>query len=163
METFSTLLVICVGNSLGTGDFPTQRPVTRSFDVCFDLCLNKRLSKQSWGWWFETLSRPLWHQCNVNITDGNDIILTVMYIFNFQGLLTCVPFSWPGLSQSDYLYQYSVQPGHQPSSSPSSWWPFWKWASVAMEIMHLKMSSAKCQPFCLCHNVLNQYLRIQHY
>ena len=41
------------------GEFPTQRPVTRSFDFFFDLRLNKRLSKQSWGWWFETLSRPL--------------------------------------------------------------------------------------------------------
>ena len=30
----------------------------------FDLHLNKRLSKQSWGWWFETLSHPLWHHCN---------------------------------------------------------------------------------------------------
>ena len=37
----------------------TQRPVTQSFDVFFDLRLNKRLSKQSWGWWFETISRPL--------------------------------------------------------------------------------------------------------
>ena len=45
----------------GSGEFPAQRPVTRSFDVFFDLCLNKRLRKQSWGWWFETLSRPLWH------------------------------------------------------------------------------------------------------
>ena len=35
-----------------------QRPVTRSFDVFFDLRLNKRLRKQSWGWWFETPSRP---------------------------------------------------------------------------------------------------------
>ena len=34
------------------GEFPTQRPVTQSFDVFFDLCLYKRLSKQSWGWWF---------------------------------------------------------------------------------------------------------------
>ena len=32
----------------------TQRPVTRSFDIFCDLRLNKRLSKQSWGWWFET-------------------------------------------------------------------------------------------------------------
>ena len=40
-----------------------QRPVTRSFDVFFDLCLNKRFSKQSWGWWFETQSRSLWHHC----------------------------------------------------------------------------------------------------
>ena len=56
METFSALLAICAGNSPVPGEFPTQRPVTRSFDVFFDLRLNKRLSKQSWGWWFETLS-----------------------------------------------------------------------------------------------------------
>ena len=49
-----------------TGDrwIPAQRPVTRSFDVFFDLRLNKRLSKQSWGWWFETPSRSLWRHCN---------------------------------------------------------------------------------------------------
>ena len=35
------------GNSPVPGEFPTQRPVTRSFDVYFDLRLNKRLSKQS--------------------------------------------------------------------------------------------------------------------
>ena len=56
METFSAILVICAGNSPVPGEFPAQRPVTRSFDVCFDLRLNKRLSKQLWGWWFETLS-----------------------------------------------------------------------------------------------------------
>ena len=38
------------GEFTGTGE---QRPVTRNFDVFFDLRLNKRLSKQSWGWWFQ--------------------------------------------------------------------------------------------------------------
>ena len=52
------------GNSPVAVEFPAQRPVTRSFDVLFDLRLNKRLSKQSWGWWFETPSRPLWRHCN---------------------------------------------------------------------------------------------------
>ena len=52
------------GYSPVPGEFPTQRPVTRSFDVFFDLRLNKRLSKQSWGWWYETLSCPLWRHCN---------------------------------------------------------------------------------------------------
>ena len=60
METFSALLAICAGNSPVPGEFPAQRPVTRSLDVFFDLRLNKRLSKQSRGWWFETLPRPLW-------------------------------------------------------------------------------------------------------
>ena len=63
METFSTLLAICAGNSPVPGEFPAQRPVTQSFDVFFDLRLNKRLSKQSWGWWSETPSCPLCH-CN---------------------------------------------------------------------------------------------------
>ena len=54
METFSALLVICAGNSPVPGEFPAQRPVTRSFNVFFDLRLNKRLGKQSWGWWIET-------------------------------------------------------------------------------------------------------------
>ena len=52
------------GNSSVTGEFPAQRPVTRSFDVCFDLRLNKRLSKQSWSWWSETSPRSLWRHCN---------------------------------------------------------------------------------------------------
>ena len=60
METFSALLAICAGNS----PVLAQRPVTRSFYVFFDLRLNKRFSKQSRGWWFETLSCPLWRHCN---------------------------------------------------------------------------------------------------
>ena len=64
METYSALLALCAGNSPVTGEFPSQRPVTRSFDVFFDLSLNKRLSKQPWGWWFETASRSLWRHCN---------------------------------------------------------------------------------------------------
>ena len=41
METFSALLALCVGNSPVTGEFPSQRPVTRSFDVFFDLHMKK--------------------------------------------------------------------------------------------------------------------------
>ena len=47
---------LCAGNSPVAGEFPAQRPVTRSFDVFFDLPRNKWLSKQPWGWWFETPS-----------------------------------------------------------------------------------------------------------
>ena len=64
METFSALLAICAENSPVPGEFTAQRPVTRSFDVIFDLRLNKQLSKQWWGWWFETLSHPLWRHRN---------------------------------------------------------------------------------------------------
>ena len=55
METFSALLAICAWNSPVPGEFPAQRPVTQSFDAFFDLRPKKRLSKQWWGWWIETL------------------------------------------------------------------------------------------------------------
>ena len=75
METFSALLAICAGNSPAPGEFPTQRPVTRSFDVFFDLCLNKRENKQAWGWWFETPWRPLWRH------------RIALFSFNLNGML----------------------------------------------------------------------------
>ena len=53
------------GESPVPGEFPKQRPVTRSFDEFLYLRLNIRLSKQSWGWWFETQSGPLWRHSNV--------------------------------------------------------------------------------------------------
>ena len=65
MEKFAALLALCAGNSPINGEFPAQRPVTRSFYVPFDLRLDKRLSKQSLGWWFETPSRSLWRHRNV--------------------------------------------------------------------------------------------------
>ena len=52
------------GEFTGPGEFPAQRPVMRSFDVFFDLRLNKRLSKQRWGWWFETPAWSLWRHRN---------------------------------------------------------------------------------------------------
>ena len=64
METFSALLAFWAGNLTGTGEIPAQRPVTPIIDVFFDRRLNRRLSKQSWGWWFETPSRPLWRHNN---------------------------------------------------------------------------------------------------
>ena len=60
----SALLVLWAGNWPVTGEFPSQRPVTRSLDVYFDLRLNKWLSKQSRCWWFETPSCSLWCHCN---------------------------------------------------------------------------------------------------
>ena len=72
METSSALLALSVGNSPVTGEFPTQRPVTQSFDVFFDLHLNQQLNKQWRHQWFVTLSRSLCH-CNVkNIGELQD-------------------------------------------------------------------------------------------
>ena len=52
------------GEFTGPGEFPAQRPVTRSFDVFFHLRPNKLLSKQPRGWWFETPPWSLWRHCN---------------------------------------------------------------------------------------------------
>ena len=64
MEAFSALLALCAENSPITGEFHSQRPVKRGFDVFFDLRLNKRLRKELWGCWFETPPRSLWRHCN---------------------------------------------------------------------------------------------------
>ena len=66
METFSALLAFCAGNSPVTVVFPLQRPVTRSFDIFFNLCPNKRLSKQSWRRSYEKPSSSLWRHCDGN-------------------------------------------------------------------------------------------------
>ena len=65
--TFSALLAIFAGNSQVPGEFPAERPVTWSFDVFYDMRPNKRLSKRSRGWWFETPSHPLWRHSNVSL------------------------------------------------------------------------------------------------
>ena len=62
---------LCAGNSPVNGEFPSQRPVMRSFENVFDLCLNKRSSKLSRRRWFETQSRSLWRHCNVCGQNGN--------------------------------------------------------------------------------------------
>ena len=84
METISALLAICAGNSPVPGEFPLQRPVTRSFDVLFDLHQNEWLSKQLWGWWFETLSCPLWRHRNAEYRSSNSFCRKV-YAYVIQG------------------------------------------------------------------------------
>ena len=89
IETFSALLAMCAGNSPVTGEFPTQRPVTRSFDVFFDLRLNERLSKQSRGRWLETPSRPLWRQSN-SLSFIGDMNFGSLFIQNSLKIMRCV-------------------------------------------------------------------------
>ena len=64
---------VTAGNSPVTGKFPSHRPVTRSFDVFFDLRLNKRLSKQPRRRWCETPSQSLWCHCNV-VSNSDPVI-----------------------------------------------------------------------------------------
>ena len=92
METFSALLAFCAGNSPVSGEFPAQRPVTRSFDIFFDMHLIKRLSKHSRGRWFETLSRPLWRHCNAVFAY---ILLTVSRFNHINNTMNMQPSLFP--------------------------------------------------------------------
>ena len=94
---FFALLALCAGNSLVTGEFPLQRLVTRSFDVFFELQVNKRLNQQSWGWWIEMPSRSLWRHGNVNLSCQRHVkIGSVLQTLS----LLCPPDPWylPGTS-----------------------------------------------------------------
>ena len=84
MQAFSALLAICAGNSPVTGEFPTQRPMTQGLGVFFDVRLNKLLSEQWWGWWFETPPRPLSRHCN-------NVILTPAVVYCF---MKCCGIKW---------------------------------------------------------------------
>ena len=107
IETFSALLAICTGNSPVTNEFPSQRPVTRSFDVFFDLCLNKRLSKQWWGWLFQTSSRSLWRHC---------------YKVCFTGPGAIVLFITPSASEHDGVIKWKHFPRYWPFSPHKGQW-----------------------------------------
>ena len=127
METFSALLALCAGISPVPGEFPTQRPVTRSFDVFSDLRPNKRLSKQSWDWWFETQSCPLWCHCN----DHWPMHYYVWLRLGLSRLSRCLIFKsihldWyenrlPVCAHSNNLEWFDTGGGN-PISSPSRMW-----------------------------------------
>ena len=91
---------LCAGNSPVTGEFPAQRPVTRSFDASFDLRLHKHLRKQSWSWWFETPSSSLWHHHNVN---------DILYV-NFKLILAF------------FLEEHLLSKWHQVNVIRPHWW-----------------------------------------
>ena len=82
METFSALLAICSGNSRVTGELPAHSQWRGALVFSLIFALNKRLGKQSWGWWFETPSRPLWHHRNgrIYLVQPDDFFSPTWYI-----------------------------------------------------------------------------------
>ena len=81
METFSASLAFCAV----TSEFLTQRPVTQSFYVFFDLRLNEQLSKHRW---IGTLLCSLWRHCNGNASHSADGILKCIILTENQCVLT---------------------------------------------------------------------------
>ena len=120
MEIFSALLAICAGNSPVTGEFHTQRLVTRSFDVFFDLRPNKRLSKHSWGWWFETPSHPLWRHRNFYIHPW-EVLIGI-----FLGILRTIKYRNTLYAMSLNIYFWSTNWLNASS---------WRWV-IAQQYMH---------------------------
>ena len=155
METFSALLALCAGNSLVTVVFPAQRPVTRSFDVFFDLRQNKRLRKQSWDWWFETPSRPFCRHC----TD-----YAPMFISNHNANKTvcfqrklCMPSAWRYNHILAYTFcrnQYCVRERWKEIAGFFTKWVYFPpWLRCALSCL-LKKSLCLCI-LVLCHGLWN--------
>ena len=93
------------GGFTGPRWIPRTRPVTRSFDVFLDLRLNKRLSKQSWGWWFETLSRPLWRHRNVPVFYEEDVFLYNSSVQKLAKMKICYRLlKWMNITKVKHLY-----------------------------------------------------------
>ena len=81
---------------------PVNSPhVTRSFDVFSDLRLNKRLNKQSWGWWFETPSRA--HH-DVIVMERNDNLCFVICFVNLWSNDTSASLMWSRCLVSETSY-----------------------------------------------------------
>ena len=117
------------GEFTGPGEFPAQKPVTQSFDVFFDLRLNKRLSKQSWGWWSETLLSPLWRHRNANL------------LWKHCGVCS----KTPGISQMYLLYTHAL-----PFMSDSKWWQYQISMSNCRQMILLSMCRTNQNRICIC-------------
>ena len=90
--------------------------MTRSFDVFFDLRLNKRLSKQSWGWWFETLSRPLRRHRNGHRTSA--ITNDTWYVYQ-ECQCMCI---YKSLWAREVLHQFQQNNFNHTMSRFCIWW-----------------------------------------
>ena len=132
------------GEFTGPGEFPTQRPVTQSFDVFFDLCLNKRLSKQPRGRWFETTLWSLWRQCNDCLHSGNESVCT-QYSLNHETLnllsnIICNPFV-----KLFFHYNYNLMKNLSSCNSWPPWCYFFPWQN--------NTSAVSCYDFAVIINL----------
>ena len=142
METFSALLAICAGNSPVSGEFPAQRPVTRSFDVSFDLRLNERLSKHN-----GEAGDLRCHRTHYDV-----IAMSKKFQLTHCGQVThiCISKLDHYLEQCWFNANRNIRNNFEWDSNLNSTILHWK-------KIHLKMSSGKWRPFCLGLNVLTPF------
>ena len=93
------------GEFTGPGEFPAQSPVTGSFDVFFALRLNKRLSKHSRGWWFETAPWSLWRQCNAT---GKNCWPPLIFVCIYCGIIIKSEYDYACEIICRHLYVYMI-------------------------------------------------------
>ena len=111
------------GEFTGPGEFLAQRPVMRSFDVFFDLRLNKRLSKQPWCWWFETPAWSLWRQRNVFFDNLFEVILIQWPMRDMEVILqVCFSNSFYGLISRTLPVKLVSGEGHRTPLRISHHW-----------------------------------------
>ena len=113
METYHALPALCVGNLPVIAGSTWQRPVTRRFDAFIDVCLNKRLSKQSGCRWFEAPWRSLWRHCN-----GKDVI--IMWRVRFA-VIRCFDVYQRKIWINQRLSRWIFLPGQRLYLSAQSW------------------------------------------
>ena len=146
MDTFTGLLAFCEGNSPATGEFPSQRPVTRSNDGFFDLRLDKQLNEQSRRRRLETPSHPLWRHGNdskwsaVHAGGLYNHVFRGPYSIYFVWLITGFVFL-PVISSSGHQTQPLAKPLCLPPI-PALW--SWPWTAVHKPRVPLIVSI----PFC---------------
>ena len=136
METIFALLALCKGIQPVIGGFPSKRPVTRSFDVFFDLPLSKRPSKQPRGRGFQMPSRSLRRHCNVEmynrpVLHNSLIVGTVLRCAILECLESFIRFGERnekkkndvecGSSCKPYMVRHLVMKYHKMSSPVSIW------------------------------------------
>ena len=142
------LLAFCAGNSTVAGEFPAQRPVTRSLGASFDLRLNKRLSKQSRGWWFETPSCPLRRHCKVTM-----MVAEALVICRYPAITTSMAVRlWP------HLWLFGV--GHHgvcrcsgatsALDHPHQLWPWYDVEYIKQNGYHVAVIKHTVFDSCLC-------------
>ena len=149
MDTFYALLAFCEGNSPVTGELFVQRPVMRSFDVLFDLFLNKRLSKQSLRRRFETQSRSLWRHC----IDGRELFncITISWIVVHEKI-TC--------TQNDTTNNLTVyaSPVSPEIKNVNNYASFLKSHETHINIYYINLLNSKCHRNIYCWGIQHQWL-----
>ena len=163
IETFSVLLVLCVGNSPVTGEFPSQRPVTQSVDVFFHLRLNERLRKQSWGLWFETPSCPLWRHNDAIVTRPLSVLGVCISSFFFTRML-CISlfvlqarYKCPIVAFRRYEYRMQwIYLYHRGMNKSECHVVYWR-QNIKRKQLLTQNVNAKCH-ILFCKNIFNRVL-----